>query len=207
MSRVRRIENQFFDKFAELAHEVAACAETFDALVRNWPASVNDISKVKDYEVKCDAIMRETLTLLENSFITPFDREDIDRLVRELDHIADGMDNVSARFNLYDIDNMRPEALQMADLILRASKELSELFDHFENFKKDPVVREKMHTIGTIEDEGDTVSRQGLASLFRDTTDAIEVIKWKSLIDTLENTVDSCKAVANVVRSVLVKNA
>lgn len=207
MSRVRRIENQFFDKFAELAHEVAECAETFDALVRNWPASVNDISKVKDYEVKCDAITRETLTLLENSFITPFDREDISHLVRELDHIADGMDNVSARFNLYDIDNMRPEALQMADLILRASKELAELFDHFENFKKDPVVREKMHTIGAIEDEGDTVSRQGLANLFRDTTDAIEVIKWKSLIDTLENTVDSCKAVANVVRSVLVKNA
>lgn len=207
MSRVRHIENQFYDKFAELAHEVAAAAEVFASITHDYPAQKGRIPEVKEYEVKCDAIMRETLTLLENSFITPFDREDIDRLVRELDHIADGMDNVSARFNLYDIDNMRPEALQMADLILRASKELSELFDHFENFKKDPVVREKMHTIGTIEDEGDTVSRQGLASLFRDTTDAIEVIKWKSLIDTLENTVDSCKAVANVVRSVLVKNA
>ena len=207
MSRVRRIENQFFDKFAELAHEVAACAETFDALVRNWPASVNDISKVKDYEVKCDAIMRETLTLLENSFITPFDREDINLLVRELDHIADGMDNAAARFDLYDIDAMRPEALQMADLILQATKELEELFAHFENFKKDPVVREKMHTVGTIEDEGDTVSRHGLANIFREYNDAIEVLKWKSLIDTMESTVDSCKGVANVVRSVLMKNA
>ena len=207
MSRVRHIENQFFDKFIELAHEVASSAEVFHAIASDYPAQKYRIAEVKDYEVKCDAITRETLTLLENSFITPFDREDINHLVRELDHIADGMDNVSARFDLYDIDRMRPEAVQMAELILRASRELSDLFDHFENFKKDPTVREKMHTIGAIEDEGDTVSRQGLANLFRDTTDAIEVIKWKSLIDTLENTVDSCKAVANVVRSVLVKNA
>ena len=127
--------------------------------------------------------------------------------MRELDHIADGIDNVTARFDLYDIDAMRSEAIQMADLTLRASKELEELFEHFENFKKDPAVREKMHTVGTIEDEGDTVSRHALANIFREHNDAVDVIKWKSLIDTMEATVDSCKAVANVVRSVLMKNA
>lgn len=207
MSRVRHIENQFYDKFIELAHEIAAAAEVFDAIANDYPALKSRIPEVKDYEVKCDAITRETLTLLENSFITPFDREDINLLVRELDHIADGMDNAAARFDLYDIDAMRPEAIQMADLTLRACKELEELFEHFENFKKDPVVREKMHSVGTIEDEGDTVSRQALANIFREHNDAIEVLKWKSLIDTLENTVDSCKAVANDIRSVLMKNA
>ena len=207
MSRVRHIENQFYDKFAEMAHEVAACAQVFADITKNWPASKDRISEVKDYEVKCDAIMRETLTLLENSFITPFDREDINQLVRELDHITDGMENTSARFELYDINAMRPEAIQMADIILRAAHELSDLFDHFEFFKKDPVVREKMHTVGTIEDEGDDVSRQGLANIFHEHTDAIEVLKWKSLIDAMEATVDSCKSVANIVRSVLMKNA
>ena len=64
-----------------------------------------------------------------------------------------------------------------------------------------------MHTVGTIEDEGDTVSRHALASIFHEQSDAVDVIKWKSLIDTMEATVDSCKAVANVVRSVLMKNA
>ena len=207
MSRVSRIEDQFYGKFIELAVEVAACAEVFDDIAHNYPAHKNRIPEVKEYEVKCDAIMRETLNLLENSFITPFDREDINLLVRELDHIADGMDNAAARFDLYDIDAMRPEAVQMADLILQASNELKELFDHFANFKKDPVVREKMHTVGTIEDEGDTVSRQGLANIFRENVDAVEVLKWKSLLDTMEQTVDSCKGVANVVRSVLMKNA
>ena len=207
MSRVRHIENQFYDKFIELAHEVAAAAEVYSNITHNWPQSKVRIPEVKDYEIRCDAIMRETLTLLENSFITPFDREDINLLVRELDHIADGMDNVTARFDLYDIDAMRPEAVQMADLTLQASKELEELFEHFENFKKDPIVREKMHTVGTIEDEGDAVSRHGLANIFREHNDAVDVIKWKSLIDTMEVTVDSCKAVANVVRSVLMKNA
>jgi predicted phosphate transport protein (TIGR00153 family) len=207
MSRVRHIENQFYDKFIELSSEVAASSDVYAAICKDWPAQKSRIPEVKDYEVRCDAIMRETLTLLENSFITPFDREDINHLVRELDHIADGMDNVSARFDLYDIDRMRPEAVQMAELILRASRELSDLFDHFENFKKDPTVREKMHTVGTIEDEGDTVSRQGLANIFREHNDAVEVLKWKSLLDTMESTVDSCKGVANVVRSVLMKNA
>ena len=207
MSRVRHIENQFYDKFLELAHEVANGAEIFADIAHNYPAHKDRISEVKDCEVKCDAITRETLTLLENSFITPFDREDINLLVRELDHIADGMDNVAARFDLYDIDAMRPEAIQMADLTLRAAKELEELFAHFENFKKDPVVREKMHTVGTIEDEGDVVSRQGLANIFHENIDAVEVLKWKSLLDTMENTVDSCKGVANVVRSVLMTNA
>ena len=207
MSRVSRIENQFYDKFKELAHEVAACAEVFNDITHNWPSSKGRIPEVKDYEVRCDAITRETLTLLENSFITPFDREDINLLVRERAHIADGMDNAAARFDLYDIDGMRPEAVQMADLTLRACRELEELFDHFENFKKDPVVREKMHTVGTIEDEGDTVSRQGLANIFHEHNDAVEVLKWKSLLDTMEATVDKCKGVANVVRSVLMKNA
>ena len=207
MSRVRHIENQFYDKFVELAHEIASAAEVFDAIANDYPALKSRIPEVKDYEVRCDAITRETLTLLENSFITPFDREDINLLVRELDHIADGMDNAAARFDLYDIDAMRPEAIQMADLTLRACKELEELFEHFENFKKDPIVREKMHTVGTIEDEGDTVSRQGLANIFREHNDAVEVLKWKSLLDTMESTVDSCKGVANVVRSVLMKNA
>ena len=207
MSRVRHIENQFYDKFIELAHEVALAAEVFDAIANDYPAQKARIPEVKDYEIKCDAITRETLTLLENSFITPFDREDISLLVRELDHIADGMDNAAARFDLYDIDAMRPEAIQMADLTLRACKELEELFEHFENFKKDPVVREKMHTVGTIEDEGDTVSRHGLANIFREHNDAVEVLKWKSLLDTMEATVDSCKGVANVVRSVIMKNA
>ena len=208
MSRVRHIENQFYDKFIELAHEVAGAAEIYVDICRNWPEKKGRIPEVKDYEIKCDAIMRETLNLLENSFITPFDREDINLLIRELDHIADGMDNVTARFDLYDIgDTMRPEAIQMADLTLQACKELSELFDHFENFKKDQVVREKMHTVGTIEDEGDAVSRHALANIFREHSDGVEVLKWKSLMDTMEATVDSCKAVANVVRSVLMKNA
>ena len=207
MSRVSRIEDQFYGKFKELAHEVAAAAQVYADIAHNYPAHKSRIPEVKEYEVKCDAIMRETLNLLENSFITPFDREDINLLVRELDHIADGMDNVTARFDLYDIDGMRPEAIQMADLTLQAATELEELFDHFANFKKDPIVREKMHTVGTIEDEGDTVSRQGLANIFREHNDAVEVLKWKSLLDTMEATVDSCKAVANVVRSVLMKNA
>ena len=207
MSRVRHIENQFYDKFVELAHEVAGASEVYADICHNWPAHKGRIPEVKDFEVKCDAIMRETLTLLENSFITPFDREDINLLVRELDHIADGMDNVTARFDLYDIDDMRSEAVQMADLTMRACHELKELFEHFENFKKDPVVREKMHSVGTIEDEGDTVSRHALANIFREHNNAVEVIKWKSLIDTQEATVDSCKSVANVVRSVLMKNA
>ena len=207
MSRVRHIENQFYDKFIELATEVAAASEVYSDIAHNWPAKKARIPEVKEYEVKCDAIMRETLTLLENSFITPFDREDINLLVRELDHIADGMDNVTARFDLYDIDDMRSEAVQMTDLTLQACTELRELFEHFENFKKDPVVREKMHTVGTIEDEGDTVSRHALANIFREHNDAVDVIKWKSLIDTMEATVDSCKSVANVVRSVLMKNA
>lgn len=207
MSRVSRIENQFYEKFVELASEVAGCAEVFAAITHDYPALKGRIPEVKDYEIRCDAIMRETLTLLENSFITPFDREDINLLVRELDHIADGMDNAAARFDLYDIDSMRPEAVQMADLTLRACTELKDLFDHFANFKKDSVVREKMHTVGTIEDEGDTVSRQGLANIFREHNDAVEVLKWKSLLDTMEATVDSCKSVANVVRSVLMKNA
>ena len=207
MSRVRHVENQFYDKFIELSHEIASAAEVFAAIAHDYPALKGRIPEVKDYEVRCDAITRETLTLLENSFITPFDREDINLLVRELDHIADGMDNAAARFDLYDIDAMRPEAVRMADLTLQACKELEELFQHFENFKKDPVVREKMHTVGTIEDEGDTVSRQGLANIFREHNDAVEVLKWKSLLDTMEGTVDSCKGVANVVRSVLMKNA
>jgi predicted phosphate transport protein (TIGR00153 family) len=207
MNRVKRREDVFYRLFREYSEKIVAATEVYCRIFMEYPQSKVHISSMKDYENVCDDQAKKIFMELSNSFITPFDREDINLLVRELDHIADGMDNAAARFDLYDIDEMRPEAIQMADLILQASKELEGLFEHFENFKKDPVVREKMHTVGTIEDEGDTVSRHGLANIFREYNDAIEVLKWKSLIDTMESTVDSCKGVANVVRSVLMKNA
>lgn len=207
MSRVSRKEDQFYERFHELAVDVCASSAVYAEVAAHFPEMNYRISEIKEYETRCDTRVKETLTLLETSFITPFDREDIAALVRMLDEVADGMEGVSARWNLYDIDEMRPEAIRMAELTREACIHLEELFARFKNFKHDPEITERVTAVGRLEDEGDIVSRNGLATIFREKTDAVEVIKWKSLLEYMEDTLDACKGVVNIVRAVVIKNA
>ena len=206
MSRVSRKEDAFFSLFSEFASLTVSAAKLFVDLVDNYPASQDLVPKIKDYENLCDEQVGKIITTLNSSFITPFDREDISELALLMDEIVDGMESTSARFALYDITTIRPEATQMAHLLLFATEELQKAFDRFSDCKKDESVIKHTKATNEYEDKADVVYRTAMGDIFRDTEHPVEVIKWKSLMDKMEETMDACKHVANAVQNVIVKN-
>ena len=135
--------------------------ELFDGLFNTYPQGAGaKIARIKEIEVQCDDLVRDIMTTLYQSFITPFDREDITEITGELDEIVDGLEGVSARLGLYDIDRVRPEAIELSRLTLRAIRRLNDAFENFSNYKRDPSVVEALIETADIEDRGDKVSRR-----------------------------------------------
>lgn len=207
MSRVSRKEDEFYGMLRTLCNDVLEVVKVYDEIAKGWPESKSRIPEVSQLEIICDGHENELLDALNVSFITPFDREDLNALACELGEIADSAESVAARFELFDVHEMIPEAANMTELILNAMQELSVLFDHFADFKKDPIVREQAKKVVAIEDEGDVVHRTALGRIFNSPDDPIHVIKWKSMLDAMENTLDMCQEVSNTVLAVIMKNA
>lgn len=206
MSRVSRKEDEFFVLFQEFSKMTAEASELFLEIVENYQKYSYRIPELREYEERGDEQVNKIMTTLNSSFITPFDREDISSLALKMDDIVDGLENVSARFKLYDIDEMRPEAITMAKLILEATLDLDHAFAKFPDFKKDASVLKETKAANDAEDKGDVTYRDALAAIFREDIHTIEVLKWKSLLDKMEETLDACKNVANEIQNVVVKN-
>ena len=207
MSRVSRKEDQFYDMMHTLSKDVLATVTLWNEITRGWPETKDRIPEVAALEIRCDADENTILDELNTSFITPFDREDLDDIARNLGEVGDLAEGTSARYDIFDVHVMIPEAAQMTQLVVDCMKEMVILFEHFHDFKKDPLVREQAKKIGMIEDEGDLIYRNALGRIFNEPDDPIHVLKWKSLLDPMERTLDYCKAVTNTVLAVIMKNA
>lgn len=207
MSRVSRKEAVFYDHFRASSKMIVEAAELFVRIVGEWPSSKPLIPLMKEFESRHDELTGQAMDELNRSFITPFDRDDVFQLITLLDDIVDGMEGVSARFAIYDVNVMIAPAKDMADLTLASARELQTLFEHFDRFKKDPVVTQQMRRVNELEDQGDVVYREALGAVFAAHDDPIHTLKWKSLLDKMEDALDDCKHVSNVAHSVVMKNA
>ena len=207
MSRVSRKEDQFYDMMLTLSKDVLATVTVWDEITRGWPQTKDRIPEVAALEIRCDADENAILDELNVSFITPFDREDLDAIARNLGEVGDLAEGTSARYDIFDVHVMIPEAAQMTKLVVDCMTEMVTLFEHFHDFKKDPKSKEQAKKIGMIEDQGDIIYRNALGRIFNEPDNPIHVLKWKSLLDPMERTLDYCKAVTNTVLAVIMKNA
>ncbi len=208
VSRVSRKEDEFFDMFKEYSLLIVEAGRLYAEYVHGYPEPKNQMDKVKDCETNGDHMVRRILETLDSSFITPIDREDINELAKSMDDIIDNIEGVSARFSLYGVETMRPEAIEMCDLTVSAIGALNKAFGLFANYKRDSdAVVSLLAEVGAFEDNGDAVYRNALGTIFRGNNGAKEIIKWKSLLDKMEDALDSCKAVATIMRNVIMKNA
>ena len=207
MSRVSKKEDVFYQAFKDYSKIAVAAGEEFKGITNDWPDSRMRISKMKELEHQGDEVVGRVLRELNVSFITPFDREDVEKLIRNLDQIVDYLEGTAARFGLYNVNVMLDEAPAMAELVLEAIKELDTLFEHFPQFRKDPEVMACCSRIIEIEDAGDVIHRNAVARIFAEHGDPIHIIKWNDLLQGMEDALDSCKDVANIVYGVVMKNA
>lgn len=207
MLTAKRKEDIFYKLFIEYAEKIVKAGESFVDLVKNYEEVEDKVSAIKVLETECDMEAHKILKALNGSFVTPFDREDIYSVTREMDDIVDSLEEVANRFLVFNVHVVRPEAVYMADLIMQSIRELDVLFKHLSEMKKNQIVREQIIEVNRIENEGDVIYRKALAKLFREEKDPIELIKWKHLFEELEASLDSCENVANIMEGVVMKYA
>ncbi len=207
MSRISRREDVFYTMLKDLSTRITLATEDYSKLITTWPDSKDTVEVMRAHEEASDVLVGEILTELETSFITPFDRQDIEFLARALDSIVDEMEGISARLVLFDVHDMLPAAKRMCELTCQATADLNESVQRLPNFKKDPEVKRHARNVGALEDEGDIVYRNALGDLFHDFEHTIHVVKWTRLLDSMENCLDNCQTSANIISGILTKNA
>jgi predicted phosphate transport protein (TIGR00153 family) len=197
--------SEFYVLFARAAENALQVARLVDRRFREHPNSGITQEQVKNEETEGDAITRELITLLNTQYLTPFDRDDIYMLAIQLDDIVDELEEASDLLGLYGIELPTKHAVQQTGLIVAATEQLVIACDNLKGFVG---VQDALVELKRLEDQGDSILREGLASVFRDDRiDPLMVIRWKDVYDRLESALDSCETAANTVANIVVKNA
>lgn len=162
---------------------------------------------IEEYEHKGDSITHQIYLELGKNFITPFDREDIHELASAIDDVADYIHGSANRMNLYQVVEMTDSIKELADLILEAVTVLAKAVDELKNLKNIRTITDACIKINSIENKADYVFDKAVGDLFEFEKDAIRLIKYKEVLSALETATDMCEDVADVLETILVKNA
>ena len=206
MFRLIPRETKFFDLFAEIANNVTDGARVLSELLNNYdyekmPAAV---ARITEIEHRGDEMTHRILIKLNQTFITPFDREDIHLLASSLDDVLDFIFSAADRLLNYKITAPSPSAKVLAGIILRQSEELAKAVSLL---GKDSNVLEHCVEVNRLENEADKVSREAIGRLFDGERDPITLIKLKELLEVLEEASDRAEDVADVLETVILKSA
>ena len=195
---------EFFELFARASSNAVDIArlglELFDRFPRD---GAELIGRIKEHEHTGDDLTHEVITLINKTFVTPFDRDDIYRLAGAIDDICDYVDETADNLGSWGVTEVPPDARAIADVILRATILLDEAVQRLEGFKDS---KQQLIELRSLEDEGDRLFRNGVGALFRSGADPLMVIRWKDIFEGLEEAVDACENAADVLEAIIVKN-
>jgi predicted phosphate transport protein (TIGR00153 family) len=195
---------EFFDLFNQASANAVAIARKLVELLAQAPnGSAERIRDIKELEHEGDRLTHEVVGLLNRTFVTPFDRDDMYRLAGALDDICDHIDEAAGNIVGYGVKEIRPPAKAQGDVILRAASKLQEAVARLEGFKDSS---RQLMELRELEDEGDRLNREAVSELFRTSDDAISIIRWKDIHEALEEAVDACENAADVLEAIVVKN-
>ena len=207
MSRVKQREDVFYRMLDQFGSELVKTSDLYLNVFDAYPDADDLIKQMHGQEHACDDCTQRLMVELAQSFITPFDREDIVALTRSLDDVADAMDNVATRLEIFHVNKMHPDAIHLAELTVKTVAQVKQMLDYLPDFKKDKRVTEVCKEICDLEDQGDHIYHRALSTLYEDDVNALHALKWTKLFDKMEDGIDSCKEAANVVMGVFIKNA
>jgi predicted phosphate transport protein (TIGR00153 family) len=191
--------------FAKAGENALDVARLVERRFREHPNSGVTQEQVKAAETAGDTITRDLITLLNTQYLTPFDREDIYQLATEIDDVVDFLEEASDLLGLYGVEMPTRHAVEQCGIIVKAVEQLSIACDNLKGMRG---VQPALVELKSLEDKGDGILRDALASLFRDDRiDPLIVIRWKDIYESLERALDACETAANVIANIVVKNA
>ena len=197
-------DEAFFDMFAELAARLTGSAKLIGQLMSEPQRVEEHTAAIKRLEHEADSITHDVIARIDKSFVTPIDREDIHVLATSIDDVIDMIDGAARRTVMYGITDAREPARRLADVLARAADCIEV---GVRSVRKSKVMGDLSREVKRLEEEGDAVYHEAIGELFRGAPDPIEVIKWKDVYDKLEDAIDRCEDVANVLESISLKHA
>jgi predicted phosphate transport protein (TIGR00153 family) len=198
-------EEKFFQMFQDMGGLIVDGAKLLKEMLDDFSDPAASQKAIKEIEHRGDSQTHEIIRKLNTSFITPFDREDIYSLAAALDDILDLIDASAQRFVMYNVEATTTEARELAFLILQGAETINRAL-HVIGGRLEPIA-EYCVQVNALENEADRVCREAVSRLFDEEKDPIQLIKWKEIYETLEKATDKCEDAANILESVVVKNA
>ncbi|NBO63254.1 MAG: DUF47 domain-containing protein [Acidobacteria bacterium] len=205
MFRLLPREDKYFEMFNRQAAYVVEAAELLDQLFLDFDNRGVYVERISEIETQCDEVTHQIIKKLNQTFITPIDREDIHALAGGLDDIVDGIEYTARRVILYRIEESTDHARSMTKVLKQLSHVLEEGVGALESDGEKAL--QNCVDIHRLEGEGDVCHRAAIDSIFATETDALKVIKYKELYEKLERAIDRCEDVANVVEAIVLKNS
>ncbi|HEY2309576.1 MAG TPA: DUF47 family protein [Gaiellaceae bacterium] len=197
-------KREFFELYNRAAENIVAIADRLVELLERFPDRADELARdVKQLEHEGDRLTHELVDLLNRTFVTPFDRDDMYRLAGALDDICDHIDEAAGRVASYGVSEIRLQAREQAKVIRQSAGKLADAVALLEGFQDS---RSHLTELRELEDVGDRILHDSVSSLFLARVDPLEVIRWKDIHESLEEAVDECGYAANVLEAIVVKN-
>jgi predicted phosphate transport protein (TIGR00153 family) len=195
----------YFDLFEEAAGNIVRASDLLDRLLRSYPERREELTRdILICEQEGDRITHDIIRRLNETFVTPIDREDILALASGLDDVVDYTEEAADYLGLYKIEAPMEQAQRLAHVLLQSSRAIAEAMPRLRSFED---IAHYTVEINRLENDGDRITREAMASLFDNGIDPMVVIRWKDIYERLENAIDATERVANILEGIVIKNA
>ena len=194
----------YFELFEEAGENILRASDLLDRMLRNYPESRELAREILLCEQEGDRITHDIIDRLNHTFVTPIDREDILALCSALDDIVDYTEEVADYLGLYRIEAPMDQAIKLAHILLAASRQICEAIPRLRGFRD---LSKHTVEVNRLENEGDRITREAVASLFDGGIDPMVVIRWKDIFERLEAAIDATEHTANILDGIVIKNS
>lgn len=206
MFNIKPQKDVFFELFINAAKNANDATIELDNLLQNYDNHNEIIEKISQLESNGDSIKFQIEENLINTFITPFDREDIYMIAKKIDRYVNLIQSTAFEFNMLHIKETTPSSKLISEQLVNATELLVVLMENLKDRKNKKVVKDCIIKINKTESEVDDIYRNAITELFDQPTDILNVIKWREIYKLLENSCDACEEIANVIEGVVTKD-
>ena len=205
----KKEEYNYFNEFILLTDYIVKSANILKEVIEKFNISEieNNIVKVHSLEHQADTIVHEMKDFLIKDFLPPIERKDISEIANKLDDLEDGIDEILINFKILNIVQMKQEVIEQVEVLVKCCDSVKDAFMNLKSFKNVELIKEKAIAISRFEEQGDRIYEKLMESLYKNETNAIELIKWTSIYNCLENTIDSCETLADEIQDIVTQNS
>lgn len=205
----RKKSNNYFQMFIGMAEDSIRASQLLEKTAKSYnPDKIErQVKSIHEIEHGTDEKKHEIIKALATEFITPIEREDIVSLTWELDDVLDLIEEIFQTFYMFNIQEIRPHAIDFCDLIVRSTTAMKACFDEFENFHKSETIIGRIIEVNVVEELADALYLKAMRELYTKEKDPIKILAWSTIYDKLERTCDRCEHVADAIERVIMKNS